>query len=123
MIFYEAPHKLLNTLKDFYSVFGDRRISICRELTKIHEEALWMTLSESIDYYTENIPKGEFVLVISGCESVQENTITADEGAEEVIKLYEKGMRLKDAAGEISERYSLNKNELYEKALKIKEDK
>ena len=66
MVFYEAPHKLLNTLKDMYAAFGDRSLSICRELTKIHEEILRLTLEEACAYHEVNEPRGEYVLVIEG---------------------------------------------------------
>ena len=68
LIFYEAPHKLINTLNDFLKYFGDRRISLCRELTKVYEEVLRMTVSEAILYYENNSPKGEYVLVLEGAE-------------------------------------------------------
>ena len=66
MVFYEAPHKLLNTLKDILDFFGDRSVSVCRELTKIHEEMTKTTLAEAVSYYEANPPRGEFVLVIAG---------------------------------------------------------
>lgn len=66
MVFYEAPHKLLNTLRDMLEYFGDRSISICRELTKIHEEMTKTTLAEAVRYYEANPPRGEFVLVVAG---------------------------------------------------------
>ena len=69
MIFYEAPHKLLYTLKDMLEYFGDRKISLCRELTKIHEEIFRTTLSQAVEHYTVNKPKGEFVLVIEGAKA------------------------------------------------------
>ena len=67
MIFYEAPHKLLRTLADMEQTFGsDRRIALCRELTKIHEQTIRTTIGEAREYFTETPPKGEFVLVIDG---------------------------------------------------------
>jgi 16S rRNA (cytidine1402-2'-O)-methyltransferase len=66
MIFYEAPHKLMSTLRDILDTFGDRRITLCREITKIHEEFFRTTLSDAIKRYEENPPRGEFVLVIEG---------------------------------------------------------
>ena len=73
MIFYEAPHKLLATLRDLTAAFGeDRRISLCRELTKLHEEVRRMTLGEASAYYEENPPRGEFVLVVAGAEEKPE---------------------------------------------------
>ena len=67
MIFYEAPHKLPATLKDLAATFGpDRPISLCRELSKLHEEIRRTTLGEAADYYDQNPPRGEFVLVVRG---------------------------------------------------------
>lgn len=66
ILLYEAPHRLLKTLKDLFETLGDRKITICRELTKKYETALLTTLLESINYYEQNEPKGEFVLVIEG---------------------------------------------------------
>ncbi len=73
MVFYEAPHKLLNTLKDMLTYFGDRSISICRELTKIHEEMTKTTLAEAVRFYETNPPRGEFVLVIAGEQRTEES--------------------------------------------------
>ena len=72
MVFYEAPHKLLNTLKDMLAYFGDRSVSVCRELTKIHEEMTKTTLAEAVRYYEVNAPRGEFVLVIAGEKAEQQ---------------------------------------------------
>ena len=69
MIFYEAPHKLLSTLRDMLRVLGDRRIALCREITKLHEEFVRTTISDAINKYEENPPRGEFVLVIEGKKS------------------------------------------------------
>lgn len=117
MIFYEAPHKLLNTLKDMLSSFGDRRIAIVRELTKIHEEVKRTTLKDAVEFYTENTPKGEFVLVIEGiavAEEVQELTIDdAIEIAREKIK---EGLSTSDAAKAASAVTGIRKGEIY-KAL------
>ncbi len=69
MIFYEAPHKLLSTLRDMLGILGDRRIALCREITKIHEEFVRTTISDAINKYEENPPRGEFVIVIEGKKS------------------------------------------------------
>ncbi|MGM9551763.1 MAG: 16S rRNA (cytidine(1402)-2'-O)-methyltransferase [Clostridia bacterium] len=66
MIFYEAPHKLLPTLSDMYKYWGDRKITLCHELTKVHEEYIRITLSEAVNYYDNTLPKGEFVLIVEG---------------------------------------------------------
>ena len=98
MIFYEAPHKLLSTLEDMAEVFGeDRPISLCRELTKLHEEVVRTTLGGAIAKYTENAPKGEFVLVLAGAQPVQEEVPTDADAAAYVSKLMAGGMTRKDA--------------------------
>ena len=72
MLFHEAPHKLRATLADFVSTFGaGRRIAICRELTKLNEEILRMTLAEAVAYYTEREPRGEYVLVVEGATDAE----------------------------------------------------
>ena len=118
LIFHEAPHKLLTTLQDMEAVFGsDRRIALCRELTKLHEETLRTTLGGAVAHYTENTPKGEFVLVLAGAEPHQEAAVTLEDAVAQVLALKEQGMRLKDAAKEVAEHTGLSKNELYAAAL------
>ena len=118
LIFYEAPHKLPNTLKDMLEYFGDRRISLCRELTKLHEEVKLTTLSEALEYYTENKPKGEFVLVIEGADnSVSDKPETIEEALSQVKELIEKGMRGADACRNIAKATGFSKGELYSKLL------
>lgn len=77
LIFYEAPHKLLRTLRDMYECLGNRKIALVRELTKVYEEVIRTTLSESISLYSDNSPKGEFVLIIEGknVSSKEENCL------------------------------------------------
>ena len=72
MIFYEAPHKLVNTLEDLLEALGDRPAALCRELTKLHEETVRTTLSQALAHYRENAPRGEFVLVVAGAEPAEE---------------------------------------------------
>jgi len=122
MIFHEAPHKLRGTLDDFCAAFGpDRRISLCRELTKLHEETLRMTLGEAVAYYEETPPKGEFVLVLAGAEPKAETAVTLEDGVAQVLALMEQGQRLKDAAKEVAAHTGLSKNELYAAALEKRE--
>lgn len=118
MIFHEAPHKLRNTLADFVEFFGpERRIALCRELTKLHEETRRCTLAEAAAWYAENDPRGEYVLVVAGKERRQEAAVTLEEGVAQVLALREQGLRLKDAAREVSAHTGLSKNELYAAAL------
>ena len=118
MIFHEAPHKLLTTLEDLSAAFGsDRRIARCRELTKLHEETRRCTLGEAVAHYTENAPKGEFVLVVAGAEPREAAAVTLEDAVAQVLTLKAQGVRLKDAAKEVAEHTGLSKNELYAAAL------
>ena len=118
MIFYEAPHKLRTTLQDLYDAFGDRPISLCRELTKIHEETVRTTLAQAVDYYRDNTPKGEYVLVLAGAQPETTEAISLEEGVALVLRRREEGLRLKDAVREVAETTGLNKNELYAAAVR-----
>jgi len=121
LIFYEAPHKLLSTLEDMLEYFGDRKISLCRELTKIHEEVIRTTLSQAVKFYTENKPKGEFVLVIEGAdEQSLAPAETLEQALEQVKALVEKGMRGADACKQIAKATGFSKGDLYGKLLEEK---
>jgi 16S rRNA (cytidine1402-2'-O)-methyltransferase len=122
MIFYEAPHKLLSTLEDMAAVFGtDRPISLCRELTKLHEEVVRTTLQEAIEKYTENAPKGEFVLVIAGAAPVQKEVASEEDAAQMVARLMAEGMSRKDSIKQTAKALDLPKNVVYDAALSIDE--
>ena len=119
MIFYEAPHKLLTTLQDMAAVFGeDRPISLCRELTKLHEEVVRTTLGGAIEKYTENPPKGEFVLVVAGAPEQEKETASADDAAMRVQQLMDEGLSRKDAVKQTAKELNLPKNAVYDAALK-----
>ena len=123
LIFYEAPHKLEATLSDLLAFLGDRRVSLCRELTKIHEEVRRTTLSEAVEYYKTNKPKGEFVLVIEGARAEEyENTDSIEAALAQVAALAEKGMRPADACREIAKVSPFSKGELYTAYLEGKDD-
>ncbi|MBR4870019.1 MAG: 16S rRNA (cytidine(1402)-2'-O)-methyltransferase [Oscillospiraceae bacterium] len=117
MIFHEAPHRLAATLADLHSVFGDRAITLCREITKLHEETFRTTLSAAVAHYQENQPKGEFVLVLAGAEAKEEMVVTMEEGVELVLRRREEGMRMKDAVRQVAADTGLNKNDLYAAVL------
>ena len=121
MIFYEAPHKLTATLADLAEAFGpDRRISLCRELTKLHEEVRRTTLGEAVAWYEENPPRGEFVLVVEGAAERARGTPTLEQGLERVAQLRAEGLSLKDAARQAAKETGLPKNELYGRAMNEK---
>ena len=120
MVFYEAPHKLVNTLESMAEVFGeDRPISLCRELTKLHEEVIRTTLGAAIALYKEQPPKGEFVLVVAGAEPVQKEAATPEDAALRVKELMDAGMSRKDAVKQAAKELDLPKNVVYDAALNM----
>ena len=118
MLFYEAPHKLCATLADLREVFGpDRRVALCRELTKLHEEVRRTTLGEAADWYAANPPKGEFVLVVEGGAPAAEETPTLEAGLARVAALRAQGCSLRDAARQTAAELGLPRKALYDLAL------
>lgn len=118
MVFYEAPHKLQATLESMAEVFGaDRPISLCRELTKLHEEVIRTTIGGALDLYAEQPPKGEFVLVVAGCVPEEKPVATTADAAARVAELVETGMSRKDAVKQTAKELDLPKNVVYEASL------
>ena len=113
MVFYEAPHKLLTTLEDMLAAWGDRRISVVRELTKIHEEVRRTTLSQAVAYYRENTPKGEFVLVIEGAAEEIPESMTLGQAVQFARELMEQGCSASEAAKQAAQASDFKKGELY----------
>lgn len=116
MIFYEAPHKLLATLADMTAAFGAARsITICRELTKLHEEVTKTTLGEALCYYTENAPRGEFVLVVAGAEPAAEQSeqMSLEQAAELAREKIAAGLPAAAACKEAAVQSGLSKREIY----------
>ena len=119
MIFYEAPHKLRATLLDMAEIFGgERKISLCRELTKLNEETIRTTLSGAVALYSEKEPRGEYVLVLEGCDeagiSATETNNETDLSAEdEVMRLIDSGMSKMDAIKAVAKRRGVPKSEIY----------
>lgn len=123
MIFYEAPHKLSATLEDLAEAFGtDRSISLCRELTKLHEEVIRTTLGQAVEYYQENPPKGEFVLVVAGAPAQETAGASDSDAAARVAQLMQEGMSRKDAVKQTAKELNLPKNVVYDIALSQSED-
>ena len=121
MIFYEAPHKLLRTLEDFQTTFGpERELSLCRELTKLHEETLRTTISGAIEHFTAVPPKGEFVLVLRGAQP-EAQAVTEEQALRRVLALQAEGARLKDACKQAADETGFSKNQLYRLALEQSE--
>ena len=120
MIFYEAPHKLLRTLKDMLEVFGDRSVSISREMTKIYETTLRFPLSEAVAYFSENTPRGEFVLVIEGAVLETFASLTQAQMLELAEKYVNAGMSVRDAAKTVSDETGISKNAIYNAIINAK---
>ena len=122
MIFYEAPHKLCATLHDLQEAFGgDRRLSLSRELTKLHEETLRMTLAEAAAYFDAHPPRGEFVLIVEGAPDApvteQDEAVRLAAAAEEVRRRIEGGQTRKDAVKAVSAACGVKRNALYRYVL------
>lgn len=122
IIIYEAPHHLLNTLKDLYESLGDRNITLCKELTKKFENINRTTIADAIAYYSENEPKGEFVLVIEGKspEEIKQEAIASFEemSLEEHLQMYmDKGIDKKEAMKLVAKDRGISKREVYNALL------
>ena len=117
MIFYEAPHKLMRTLEDMKATFGaDRRIALCRELTKLHEQTIRTTLGEAVEYFSATPPKGEFVLVIDGAPDSEPEFTLAD--ALTLVEHYRsEGLSRKAACKKASAETGLSSKTLYDRSL------
>lgn len=126
MVFYEAPHKLLATLKDMYEVFGKRNICIARELTKLHEEYIHTTFEEAISKIEQFGIKGEIVLLIEGKDlSVLEQEIKEKQNKIDSVSLVKeymsKGISKKEAIKQVAKQKGVTKNEVYQECIDIKE--
>ena len=117
MIFYEAPHKLPNTLKDLYEHFGERRLTICRELTKLHEEIIRTTTKEAFENYFEGTLKGEIVLVLEGAEKGTEKKFTLGEAVALAEKFMAEGKKTSDAAKQAASVTGFKKNDIYKELM------
>ena len=124
MIFYEAPHKILYTLKDMYETFGQRDICICRELTKIHEEYRHTTFKDAIKDIEENGIKGEIVLIVEGRNELELEEKRKEElGKIDPVNLVKEymgsGIEKKEAIKRVAKELGVNKNEVYKKCLEL----
>ena len=119
LIFYEAPHKLAATLRDLADTLGpDRPVSLCRELTKLHEEVARTTLGAAAERYRDEPPRGEFVLVVRGAEPREEAPADLEDGLLLVERLREEeGLSLRDAVKRAAKELGLSRNELYDRAV------
>lgn len=122
VILYEAPHRLQKTLQELYEVMGDRKLSLCKELTKRHENVFATTLSEAIAYYEENEPRGEYVLVIEGKTFAQIKKESQEEflsiSIEEHMERYlSQGMDKKQAMKQVAKDRGISKRDVYQELL------
>ncbi|MBQ5399409.1 MAG: 16S rRNA (cytidine(1402)-2'-O)-methyltransferase [Ruminococcus sp.] len=117
MIFYEAPHKLPTTLRDLYDFFGDRRLTIVRELTKIHEETIRTTTKIAAEQLADSGIKGELVLVLEGKKPDEAESFTLEQAVEIARKLIDEGLRMNDAAKQAAQITGLRKNEIYKELV------
>lgn len=113
IIFYEAPHKLRNTLDDLLAYLGDRRISLARELTKIYEEVLRTTVSGAIAHFAEKEPRGEFVLIIEGKQPEQAEELTIEQAIAQAMELVQNGCKATDAAKQVAKATGFTKSQIY----------
>lgn len=117
MIFYEAPHKLKNTLKDLYTCFGDRETAIVKELTKIHESVLRTSLKGANEYFETENPKGEYVLIIAGSKEPKKQPATLEQAVITAKELVEKGMSVNEAAKTAAAETGFKKSDIYKLLL------
>ena len=121
MVFHEAPHKLPATLADLAETFGqERRVALCRELTKLHEEVRRTTLGEAAAYYQETPPKGEFVLVVEGAPEQAPENYTMEDGLALAAKLQAEGWSTRDAVKEAAAVCGLSRKALYDQVIAAK---
>lgn len=118
MVFYEAPHKLLATLEDIHAAFGDRRICLAREITKLHEEIVRTTLTAAVDRYRDTPPRGEFVLVIEGAAPTAENPLTPEEATVIARSHLADGLSASDAAKKAAAETGVKKGDIYRLLIK-----
>jgi 16S rRNA (cytidine1402-2'-O)-methyltransferase len=117
MIFYEAPHKLMGTLSDLQTAFGgERRLTVCRELTKLHEQVVRTTIAGALEQFTQQGAKGEFVLILEGAAPQVEER-DPEQALERVAQLRAEGLSLKEACAQAAEEFGLKKRALYELSL------
>ncbi|MBF0518040.1 MAG: 16S rRNA (cytidine(1402)-2'-O)-methyltransferase, partial [Nitrospirae bacterium] len=114
LVFYESPHRILNFLDDLLEVFGNRRIAICHELTKLHESTLRGSVSEIIEHLQESKIAGEYVVVVEG---LKETGLSMGDALNEIGQLIEGGMRRKDAVEEIATATGISKKILYKESI------
>lgn len=118
LVFYEAPHRIIETLSDMAGIFGERKAAVVKEISKIHEEIFRGSISEILRTLEKTTIAGEYVVVVGG--RAGEVRLTTDDALKEVNTLMKKGLGRKEAVKKVAEAYGLSKRELYEKSLEGK---
>ena len=121
LVFYEAPHRLKESLQDMQQIIGDREIVVGRELSKVHEEVLRGTVSEVVARLSDREVKGEITIVVHGC--TDECQVSEESIGTEIHRLIDEGMGIKDISELLGERYHVSKRQIYQLALKLKSEK
>ena len=125
VIFYEAPHKLRTTLDDLTAAFGaDRSITLCRELTKLHEDIWKTTLGEAVEHYRAADPRGEYVLVMAGAPASadEEEPLTLEQAAQRALALTTEGFAASAAAKAAAQGTPYSKSEVYRQLLLLQQE-
>lgn len=117
LVFYEAPHRILETLSDMEEIFGERKAAVIKEISKIYEEIIRGNISEVFRTLEKTTIAGEYVIVMEGRAEVEK--LTSDDALQEVSTLMKKGLGRKEAVKKVAEAYGLSKKELYDKSLKV----
>lgn len=117
MIFYEAPHKLISTLTDMQKVLGNRNIAVVKEITKLHENVFRTTFSDALEYYSENPPKGEFVIIIEGAKEEKTENYTLEDAVKIAKDLIKSGQSTSSAAKEAAVITGIKKGDIYRNML------
>jgi 16S rRNA (cytidine1402-2'-O)-methyltransferase len=117
LVFYEAPHRILETLSDMEEIFGERKAAVIKEISKIYEEVIRGNIAEVFRTLEKTTIAGEYVIVMEG--RAEEKKLTSDDALQEVSTLMKKGLGRKEAVKKVAEAYGLSKKELYDKSLKV----
>ena len=117
LVFYEAPHRILETLSDMEEIFGERKAAVIKEISKIYEEVIRGNISEVFRTLEKTTIAGEYVIVMEG--RAEEKKLMSDDALQEVSTLMKKGLGRKEAVKKVAEAYGLSKKELYDKSLKV----
>ena len=117
MLFYEAPHKLAQTLKDMNKAFGNREVAIVREITKIHEEVIRTTLDDAVEKYADGLLKGEMVIILKGTELPQEEEITFEQAVSMARDSVNNKMSVSEAAKQTAKLTGYKKGDIYKQLI------